>query len=77
MIKDIVDQRFTVTKEYPGSKASLSYMPGLNCYMMKVEGQKVTSGMVHRAKLDFGVEIAQEHLAFEKSQQFIVTFPEG
>lgn len=77
MIKDVVDQRLTVTKEYPGSKASLYYVPGLDCYMMKVEGQKVTSGMVHRAKLDLGVEIVQIHLTLEKSQQFIVNFTEG
>lgn len=77
MLKAVVDQRLTVVKEYPGSKASLSYLPGQDAYLLVVEGQKVTYGMVHRAALDLGVKIEAEHLIRDKDWQFIVTFLEG
>lgn len=78
MLKDVVDKRFKIVKEYPGSQASLAFAPGLQVYMLTVESDnQITEGLVHRAALDLGVIIIEDHItSLDNIKKYIVKFPE-
>ena len=77
MIKDTVDQGFTVEKAYSGITARVSYSRSVAAYYLTVESEKtISEGVIHRCLLDLGVNIVETIITLDRLHKYAVEFPE-
>lgn len=73
---ELLKAGFTIGKEYPSVRATLSYSPSTDRFTLRVESptNTITDGLVQRTLMDFGLTEVETQIKLDKKRQLVVQF---